>query len=75
MSDKLQHWKYKHGLGPHANGTRQNVQMRHAGGWTRSEGGMIDGEEGIFNNESNGIGLLLYMLLFLPINFVKVYKV
>ena len=46
MSDKLQHWKYKHGLGPHANDTRQNVQMRHAGGWTQPEGGMIDGEEG-----------------------------
>ena len=46
MSDKLQHWKYKHCLGPHANDTRRNVQMRHAGGWTRLEGGMIDGEEG-----------------------------
>ena len=46
MSDKLQHWKYKHGLGPHANDTRPNVQMRHARGWTRPEGGMIDGEEG-----------------------------
>ena len=31
---------------PHANDTRQNVQMRHAGGWTRLEGVMIDGEEG-----------------------------
>ena len=31
---------------PHANDTRRNVQMRHAGGWTRSEGGMLDGEEG-----------------------------
>ena len=31
MSDKLQHWKYKHGLGPHANDTWRNVQMRHAG--------------------------------------------
>ena len=30
----------------HANDTRQNVQMRHAGGWTRLEGDMIDGEEG-----------------------------
>ena len=28
-----------------------------------------------FNNESNGIDLLLYMLLFLSIKFVKVYKV
>ena len=46
MLDKLQHWKYKHGLGPHANDTRWNVQMRHAGGWTRPEGDMIDGEEG-----------------------------
>ena len=40
------HWKYKHGLGPHANDIRQNVQMRLAGGWTRPEGGMIDAEEG-----------------------------
>ena len=40
MSDKLQHWKYK------VNDTQQNVQMTHARGWTRSEGGMIDGEEG-----------------------------
>ena len=46
MSDKLQHWKYKHGLGPHAKDTWRNVQMRHAGGWTRPEGGMINGEEG-----------------------------
>ena len=46
MSDKLQHWKYKHGLVPHVNDTRQNFQMRHVGGWTRPEGGMIDGEEG-----------------------------
>ena len=46
MSEKLQHWKYKHGLGPHANDTRWNVQMRHAGGWTQPEGDMIDGEEG-----------------------------
>ena len=45
MSDKLQHRKYKHGQGPHAN-DRWNVQMRHAGGWTRPEGGMINGEEG-----------------------------
>ena len=29
-----------------ANDTRRNVQMTHAGGWTRPEGGMIDGEEG-----------------------------
>ena len=28
------------------NDTRWNVQMRHAGGWTRPEGDMIDGEEG-----------------------------
>ena len=28
------------------NDTRWNVQMTHAGGWTRLEGGMIDGEEG-----------------------------
>ena len=35
------------GLGwVHANDTRRNVQMRHAGGWTRLEGDMIDGEEG-----------------------------
>ena len=40
------HWKYKHGLGSYANDTRWNVQMRHAGGWTRPEGDMIDGEEG-----------------------------
>ena len=40
------HWKYKHGLGPHANDTRRNVQMRHAGGWNRLDGDMIDGEEG-----------------------------
>ena len=46
MSAKLQHWKYKHGLGPHANDTWWNVQMMNAGGWTRPEGGMIDGEEG-----------------------------
>ena len=46
MSDKLQHWKYKHGLGPHATDNRRNVQMRHERGRTRLEGGMIDGEEG-----------------------------
>ena len=46
MSDKLQHWKYKHGLGPHANDTQWNVQMTHAGRWARPEGGTIDGEEG-----------------------------
>ena len=35
------------GLGwVHANDTRWNVQMRHAGGWTRPEGDMINGEEG-----------------------------
>ena len=35
------------GLGwVHANDTRWNVQMRHAGGWTRLKGDMIDGEEG-----------------------------
>ena len=35
------------GLGwVHVNDTRRNVQMRHAGGWTRLEGDMIDGEEG-----------------------------
>ena len=35
------------GLGwVHANDTRRNVQMTHAGGWTRLEGGMIDGKEG-----------------------------
>ena len=35
MPDKLQHWKYKHDLGPHVNDTWRNIQMRHAGA-TRS---------------------------------------
>ena len=30
--------------------------------------------ESTFNNESNGIDLLLYMSIFLSINFFKVYK-
>ena len=46
MLDKLQHWKYKHGLGPHVNDTQWNVQMRHVGGWTRPEDNIVDGEEG-----------------------------
>ena len=44
----LRVWRsIERGLGwVHANDTRRNVQMRHAGGWTRLEGDMIDGEEG-----------------------------